>query len=78
MIGRLLRRVAASEAECPGRCRDCVHFDGRPAAIEAAFANLSAMSSGFASVRGQDGLCRAHDIYLSAGSTCRGFTASVG
>lgn len=73
MIWAVLKRKAP--AECAGHCRDCTHFDNRPAALEAAFPGLSAMSSGYASVRAQDGLCRTRDIYLPAGATCRDFAA---
>jgi len=56
-------------------CGRCVFFENSPAAIEAAFPGLSAMSSGFASVRSQDGLCRKHDRYLSFRDVCRDFQA---
>lgn len=51
-------------------CRACRHFDGDPAAIEAAFRNLASMSSGYAAVRAGDGLCHLRDLYLSGGATC--------
>jgi hypothetical protein len=38
--------------------------------IEKEYPGLTAMSSGFASVRADDGLCRLHDLYLSSWDTC--------
>ena len=52
------------------RCRTCAHFDNAPARLEAAFGNLASMSSGFASVRAEDGICGARGLYLSAGAGC--------
>lgn len=59
----------------PRRCGFCVHFCNAPAAIEAAFKGLTAMSSGHASVRAHDGLCDLHDLYLSYRDCCADFTA---
>jgi hypothetical protein len=56
------------------QCRFCVHFSNDPAAIEAAIPGLAAMSSAYASVRGDDGLCDLRAIYLTAYSTCGDFT----
>jgi hypothetical protein len=52
------------------RCGTCRHFRNDPAYIEKAFAGLTSFSSGHASVRGNDGLCVEHDLYLSPNSTC--------
>ena len=60
---------------CCGRCK---HFRNAPAAIEAAFKGLSAMSSGHASVRAHDGLCDLHDLYLSFKDCCADFAAAGG
>ncbi|HXM04216.1 MAG TPA: hypothetical protein VN939_16520 [Chthoniobacterales bacterium] len=51
-------------------CRDCLHFENDPSVIEKEYPGLTAMSSGFASVRADDGLCRLHDLYLSGWDTC--------
>jgi hypothetical protein len=50
-----------------------VHFERDPAKIEAAIPGLRSMGSGFASVRANDGLCRKHERYLSAQSSCADF-----
>jgi len=53
----------------PG-CQQCVHFKNEPALVEAAYRGLTAMSSGFASVRDRDGFCGYHQLYLSARDSC--------
>jgi hypothetical protein len=54
-------------------CQKCLHFQNHPATIEKAYPGLTAMSSGYASVRDRDGLCDLNDIYLSAGDSCSHF-----
>ena len=67
---RWFERTSSPPPMQHGSCRTCTQFDGHPAAVERAFPNLASMSSGYASVRGNDGLCRLHGIYLSGGATC--------
>lgn len=55
-------------------CQDCVHFQNDPTVIEEAYPGLTTFSSGFASVRGGDGVCDHHQLYLSARDSCLGFT----
>ena len=55
------------------RCGNCVHFSSAPAAMEAAFPGLTALSSGYGSVRAQDGLCMRHGYYLAAWDRCGDF-----
>ena len=59
-------------------CGLCAHFQNDPAIIESTYAGLTIMSSGFASVRDQDGLCDHNQIYLSARDSCPHFTARAG
>jgi hypothetical protein len=54
-------------------CQKCVYFQSDPATIEAAYPGLTIMSSGFASVRYQDGLCNYNQLYLSARDSCPHF-----
>lgn len=68
-------RVARDTPAPAGQCRTCAHFDNAPATLEAEFGNLASMSSGFASVRTEDGICRARDIYLSARAGCNSHRA---
>jgi hypothetical protein len=58
-------------------CQGCAHFQNDPAVIEEVYRGLTAMSSGFASVRDRDGLCDYHQIYLSARDSCASFAAGT-
>ncbi len=51
-------------------CRTCRYFLSIPVAIEAAVPGLASLSSGYASVRADDGLCALHDRYVAARSVC--------
>jgi hypothetical protein len=51
-------------------CADCGHFNRRPLDIEAALPGLSSLSSAFAAVRSDDGICAVHDRYVTASSVC--------
>jgi hypothetical protein len=57
----------------PGSCADCRHFNGRPLDIEAALPGLSSLSSAYAAVRSNDGICALHDRYVAASSVCAGY-----
>ena len=56
-------------------CGFCVHFRDDPAYLETAIKGLASLGSGWASVRGDDGLCLRHDRYLGAKSSCADFSA---
>ena len=56
-------------------CEKCAYFQNDPALIEAVYRGLTAMSSGFASVRDRDGFCDYHQLYLSARDSCPCFAA---
>ncbi len=51
-------------------CADCRYFNARPLDIEAALPGLSTLSSAYAAVRSDDGLCAVHDRYVAASSVC--------
>ncbi|MFI4987604.1 MAG: hypothetical protein ACHQF3_09190 [Alphaproteobacteria bacterium] len=53
-----------------------MHFRNDPAYLEATLKGLTSLGSAYASVRGEDGICRRHDRYLSARSWCVDFTRS--
>jgi hypothetical protein len=57
-------------------CQDCAHFQNDPAIIEETYPGLTVMSSGFASVRDQDGFCNHNQLYLSARDSCPHFELS--
>jgi hypothetical protein len=54
-------------------CQKCDYFQNDPVLIEEAYRGLTAMSSGFASVRDRDGLCNYNQLYLSARDSCPHF-----
>lgn len=54
-------------------CQKCVYFKNDPAFIEETYRGLTILSSGFASVRDQDGFCSYHELYLSAQDSCQHF-----
>lgn len=54
-------------------CGSCAYFQNDPALIEEVYRGLTAMSSGFASVRDQDGFCNHNQLYLSARDSCPRF-----
>ena len=56
-------------------CARCVHFDDAPLALERAIPGLRTMSSGFAAVLGDDGVCRERACLVSARSRCAAFSA---
>jgi hypothetical protein len=51
-------------------CRRCRHFECAPAAVEAALPGLSSLSSAYAAVRANDGICLIHDRYVAESSLC--------
>jgi hypothetical protein len=58
---------------CPEACAACRHFNGQPLDIEAALPGLSSLSSAYAAVRSDDGICALHDRYVTASSLCAGY-----
>jgi hypothetical protein len=54
-------------------CLTCKHFNHEPAAVEAALPGLASLSSAYAAVRSDDGICAAHDRYVAASSACADF-----
>jgi len=54
-------------------CLTCKHFDQAPADLEAALPGLSSLSSAYAAVRCDDGICAVHGRYVTASSVCPAF-----
>jgi hypothetical protein len=69
MTGRAVpdRSLAAADGAA---CANCRHFFNASPAIESALPGLSSLSSGYASVRADDGVCSVHDRYVAAESVC--------
>lgn len=57
-------------------CINCVHFHNSPAYLEKVFTGMNVLGSGNGSVRKDDGICDARDIYLSADNQCDQFSAA--
>jgi hypothetical protein len=56
-------------------CRTCTHFVGDALAFERELPGFNTLSSGFAAVRGDDGLCKQHQRFVSGQSRCEHFAA---
>ena len=54
-------------------CRACAHFRNDPAYLESVLYGLSAMSSAWASVIAEDGICLRHNRCIGAEASCRDF-----
>jgi hypothetical protein len=54
-------------------CLRCKHFEHAPAQIEAALPGLASLSSAYAAVRADDGICAVHERYVAASSVCAAF-----
>ena len=66
--------MASKTAKGEGRCVDCRHFRNSPQYLEATFKGLTALGSGYASVRKDDGVCLEHGTYHSAMASCERFS----
>jgi hypothetical protein len=54
-------------------CRSCVHFRNDPEYLERLLSGLTSLSSGYASVLADDGLCGRHQRQCSADFWCADF-----
>jgi len=52
------------------RCEDCRYFTRAAADLEGLLPGLRTLSSAYAAVRSDDGLCSVHDRYVAAYSHC--------
>jgi hypothetical protein len=62
--------MSPTEQPC---CLECRHFNNSPRELEAALPGLSSLSSAYAAVRADDGICAVHDRYVAASSVCAAF-----
>jgi hypothetical protein len=51
-------------------CLSCRHFRNAPHYLETVYKGLTSLSSAYASVRKDDGICLERDLYLSASASC--------
>lgn len=61
----------------PDTCRTCRHFQNSPAFLEGNVAGLNSMSSAYADVRMDDGICLRHDVHLRATAHCQDHQATA-
>ncbi len=54
-------------------CLDCKFFNNEPDQVEQAFPGLTALSSAYASVRADAGICSRHEIFLAPWAQCQDF-----
>jgi hypothetical protein len=57
------------------QCATCTYFDNAPRTLEREIPGLRFLSSGFASVRDRDGLCRMNERYVPARASCDAYAA---
>jgi hypothetical protein len=58
-------------------CAGCRFFSASAQDIESQLPGLRILSSAYAAVRSEDGLCRHHDRYIAAASICDAFESQV-
>ncbi len=58
-------------------CSDCRYFSDDPAEIEDAFPGLNSLSSAYASVRSNAGVCSRHGLFISPRKQCADFEHST-
>ncbi len=51
-------------------CYDCKYFCNNPAEIEMSFPGLNSLSSAYASVRGEAGICSRRELFLLPVKKC--------
>jgi hypothetical protein len=54
-------------------CLNCKFFINEPELVEQAFPGLTALSSAYASVRADAGICSRHELFLAPWAKCRDF-----
>ncbi len=79
VFSRTLERPAPDPLAAASRqCGSCRHFRNDAAYLEAALPGLASLSSGSASVRGDDGLCLSQECFVNVRSSCADYaTAGV-
>jgi hypothetical protein len=65
-----MNRIVASAREA---CRSCVHFRNDPEYLERVFSGLTSLSSGYASIVADDGVCGRHQRQCGADFWCVDF-----
>jgi hypothetical protein len=61
------------QAKVRPQCAGCASFRGDPKDLEGLLNGLTSLSSAYASVRSDDGICLRHDRFVAARSSCADF-----
>jgi hypothetical protein len=72
-VREAIARPGGGQAHCFG----CAHFCDDAMRIEAELPGLAALSSGHASVRGQDGFCERHERLINGQRRCLSFASTA-
>jgi hypothetical protein len=67
----------STEVQIRPQCAQCTSFRGKPKDLEALLPGLTSLSSGYASVRSDDGICMRHDRFVGARSCCADFSPAA-
>jgi hypothetical protein len=59
-------------------CLECKFFNNEPAWLERALPGLNVLSSAYASVRAEAGICSRRDLFLSPTKACKYFERDSG
>jgi len=66
--------MGLNEGQLRPQCCGCASFRGDASDLEALLPGLSSLSSGYASVRSDDGICMRHERFVGARSCCADFS----
>ena len=69
--------MSSNEVQVRRRCAHCASFRGDPKDLEALLPGLTSLSSAYASVRSDDGICMRHDRFVGARSCCADFSPAA-
>ncbi|SEA02373.1 hypothetical protein SAMN05192529_10694 [Arachidicoccus rhizosphaerae] len=73
---KILKYIQTSKATPKEQCRTCKYFNNHPHLVESQFNGITTLSSGYASVRHQDGICSKINRYLSIYDSCIHYTSN--
>jgi len=69
--------MSYADAYIRPQCAHCASFRGEAKDLEALLGGLTSLSSGYASVRSDDGICLRHDRFVGARSSCADFSSAA-
>ncbi len=66
----------STSAQTSKSCATCSHLLHEPQKLERTLPGLASLSSAYAAVRADDGLCSVHDRYVAGSSSCARYFAA--